>query len=574
MLLFVISCPIHAMTQTDFYYYNGKKMPLTLNENKVVISIPKDSVKTSERIRANVKALNKIKDEDFDIYVVHRSELERLASLDFWKKDSKNVLITPSYYTAYRTEVFASPYLNIRLKEEQDIGLLTSFAEQYGLKIIKQDPLMPLWYIIAITQDCGKNSLECANELWESGEFAASVPDLCSNDFTCSNELTGSNSSTRSNDPNFYDQWGLYNISYPGIDISATPAWNYATGKHVKIAILDTGVDSTHIDLASNISKLSYDSETNSSPGQFKGNHGTHCAGIAAAIKDNEIFIAGVAPEATIISISNSLDTTTNSKLKRADGIIWAYQHGADIISNSWFCDSHHLAIDEAIRDAFRYGRQGKGCIVVFSSGNDYSDINVNNISYPANCNDTILVVGAIKDSGSRALFSNYGPELDLVAPGVHVLSTIPFNQTEYKEGTSMACPHVAGVAALILERNPELTVNQVNSIINSNAKKIKVTYDVSKPDGLWNNEYGYGLVDAYSSVINTPTIVFVQNETITGTRTITADNIYVGKDVTDRKEQGDVVLGQGNITLEAGVVYIKNSTFVPVGTTLKIENQ
>lgn len=74
--------------------------------------------------------------------------------------------------------------------------------------------------------------------------------------------------------------------------------------------------------------------------------------------------------------------------------------------------------------------------------------------------------------------------------------------------------------------------------------------------------------------MINTPTIVFVQNETITGTRTITADNIYVGKDVTDRKEQGDVVLGQGNITLEAGVVYIKNSTFVPVGTTLKIENQ
>lgn len=74
--------------------------------------------------------------------------------------------------------------------------------------------------------------------------------------------------------------------------------------------------------------------------------------------------------------------------------------------------------------------------------------------------------------------------------------------------------------------------------------------------------------------MINTPTIVFVQNETITGTRTITADNIYVGKDVTDRKEQGDVVLGQGDITLEAGVVQIKNSTYVPAGTTLKIENQ
>ena len=560
MLLFVISCHIHAMTQTDFYYYNGKKMPLTLNENKVVISIPKDSVETCDSIRANVKDKNRIKDEVFDIYVIHRSELERLTSLDFWKNDSKNVLITPSYYTANKTEVFSSPYLNICLKEEQDIDLIISCAEQYGLKIIKQDPLMPLWYILAITQDCDKNSLECANELWESGQFAASVPDLCSDDFICSN------------DPDFYEQWGLYNINYQGIDISVSSAWNYATGKHVKIAILDTGVDTAHVDLASNISKLSYDTETNSSPCQINGYHGTHCAGIAAAIKDNSIYIAGVAPEATIVSISNSLDTTTNSKLKRADGIIWAYQHGVDIISNSWISDTHHSAIDDAIQDAFKYGRQGKGCVIVFASGNDGN----NSVSYPANSNDTILAVGAIKNTGSKASFSNYGPELDLVAPGVHILSTFPFNQIEYLDGTSMACPHVAGVAALILELNPELTVTQVNSIINSNAKKIMgdIYYNVVKPDGSWNIEYGYGLVDAYSSVINTPSLVYIQNETVTGTRMISADNIYVGRDVTDRKEQGDVILGQGDITLKAGVVQIKNSTFVPVGTTLKIVNQ
>ncbi|MBR5964466.1 MAG: S8 family serine peptidase, partial [Bacteroidaceae bacterium] len=137
-----------------------------------------------------------------------------------------------------------------------------------------------------------------------------------------------------------------------------------------------------------------------------------------------------------------------------------------------------------------------------------------------------------------------------------------------------MACPHVAGVAALVLERNSELTVNQVNSIINSSAKKLSgVFFDTTKPDGLWNIEYGYGLVDAYNSVINTPTTVYIQNDTITGTRFISADSIYVGKDVTNTKEYGDVMLGQGNITLKAEYLEIKNSTKVPLGTTIKTEN-
>ena len=137
-----------------------------------------------------------------------------------------------------------------------------------------------------------------------------------------------------------------------------------------------------------------------------------------------------------------------------------------------------------------------------------------------------------------------------------------------------MACPHVAGVAALVLERNPELTVTQVNSIINGNAKKLSgVNFNVTKADGSWNNEYGYGLVDAYNSVINTPNVVYIQNETLTGTNNITADNIYVGRNVTNRQEYGDVVLGSGNITLNAGYVEIRNSTTVPLGTTLTINN-
>ena len=174
-----------------------------------------------------------------------------------------------------------------------------------------------------------------------------------------------------------------------------------------------------------------------------------------------------------------------------------------------------------------------------------------------------------------RSTFSNYGTGLDIVAPGEDILSTIPNNHVDYMSGTSMACPHVSGVAALVLERNPELTVTQVNSIICQNTKKLsEVNFNETKTEGSWNEEYGYGLVDAYSSVINTPEIVYIQNDTITGTRAISANKIYVGRDVTDRKEYGDVILGQGDITLNAKSVIIKNSTTVPLGTKLKIENQ
>ena len=560
MILLFISCPIGMNAQSS-YYYKGKKIPLNYNHNKVCVSVSKDRNDINDEILKHVKVLDRIADSDYNIFIIQQSDQRRLLaskSLSL-KEDQNQILFSPCYNTLEGTEVFSTPYINVRLKKEQDIHILSSYAERYGLRIVKNDSLMPLWYILSISSDTGKNATEIANILWESGLFAASVPDLCSNDILCSN------------DPLFNKQWGLHNSYHANMDISICPAWNYATGKNIKIAILDTGVDMTHIDLASNMSSLSYDTETGTSPSMVYEDHATHCAGIASAVKDNGIQIAGVAPEATIISISNQLTIlSTNIQLKLADGLIWAYQHGADIISNSWYYPTPHPAIDEAIHDAFKYGRHGKGCVIVFASGNDSSNI----VSYPANCNDTILAVGSIKNTGTRVPSSNYGTALDIVAPGDSILSTLPNGTVGDNSGTSMACPHVAGVAALILERNSELTVNQVNSIIHSNAKKLSgVNFNVTKPDGSWNNEYGYGLVDAYSSVINTPGTVYIQNDTITGSRVISADSIYVGRDVTEGKPYGDVILGQGQIKLKAKSVTIKDSTIIPLGTTFNIEN-
>lgn len=564
IILVLTLCPKGAIAQTSYYYYKGERIPLSINNNKICIIIPKAKGEVSKKLLKDISVLDIIKDDFFDISIIQQSDFKKLSSSKFWEKEARSILLSSCYITKEGQEVFLTPYLNVRLKREQDFNLLLSYAQKYGLKIFKHDSLMPLWFILSITSETGKNSLDVANALWESGKFAASVPDLPSDKLQyCSN------------DPDFDKQWGLYNSYNPGIDISVCAAWGYSTGKNIKIAILDTGVDRYHNDLLSNISECSYNAYTDlvldQYQNQFYTGHGTLCAGIAAAIKDNNNKIAGVAPEATIIPIIHPFDSLNcNQQIKLARGITWAYENGADIISNSWGCPTRHSAIDEAILNAFRYGRNGKGCIIAFATGNSSNSF----ISYPANCNDTILAVGSIIRTGKRAASSQYGTGLDLVAPGDSILSLTPNNRVDTVSGTSMACPHVAGVAALVLERNPELTVTQVNSIICRYAKKLPdVTFNEIKPDGSWNEQYGYGLVDAYSSVINTPEIVYIQDDTITGTRTISADKIYVGKDVTDRKRHGDVILGQGDITMKAKSVIIKNSTTVPLGTKLKIGN-
>jgi hypothetical protein len=178
LLLIFISCSQHAIAQTDYYYYKGQKIPLILNEDKVVVSIPKDCDKASERILSNVHAQNMINDEVFGIYVISRSDFEKLTSLDFWEEDSKSVILTSSYFTANNEELYSTPYLTVKLKKEDDKDLLLLYAERYGLEIVRQDSFMLLWYILHVNPETEKSPLECANELYESGDFAESVPDF------------------------------------------------------------------------------------------------------------------------------------------------------------------------------------------------------------------------------------------------------------------------------------------------------------------------------------------------------------------------------------------------------------
>lgn len=329
---------------------------------------------------------------------------------------------------------------------------------------------------------------DAANAIYETGKFAASVADFVSNDKLISY------------DPNVTHQWGLYNPIYEGMDISISPAWNYSTGRGIKIGISDDGIELTHSDLAANIYPLSYDTESGTSPSRVFDPHGTHCAGIAAAVRNNGIQVAGVAPDAKLMSVSNSLRGVTKLEENLANGINWAWQNGADIISCSWWCAKNDI-LENAINQALARGREGKGCIFVKSAGNTGGAI-----SYPGDYRKEVLAIANMRIDGTLSGSSAFGDNLFVTAPGSNILSTIPGNSTSYMSGTSMAAPHVAGLAALILERNLKLTAAQVREIIAKNTKKVgNYTYNTTKQYGSWNKHYGYGLIDAYHAVLNTP---------------------------------------------------------------------
>ena len=164
--------------QSDFYYYRGEKIPLTRNEDKVVVSVPKEYDETSERIQANAGVLVTISDSFFQSFVITHSDFEKLGSLDFWKEDAEYVILTSSYFTENNEEVYATPYLSVRLKKEEDIDLLASYVEKYKLRFGDYKPLLPLWYVLSVTLESEKSPLQIANELYETGDFVAAAPDL------------------------------------------------------------------------------------------------------------------------------------------------------------------------------------------------------------------------------------------------------------------------------------------------------------------------------------------------------------------------------------------------------------
>jgi len=265
------------------------------------------------------------------------------------------------------------------------------------------------------------------------------------------------------NDPGFSKQWGLPKIN-------ATEAWENQKGdSNVVIAIIDTGVDYNHEDLTDKILRdengkvVGWNFVKNNDDPMDGNGHGTHCAGIAAASTNNGKGGAGVAWNCKIMPMKGLSDRGAGYAENLADCIVYAADKGADVLSNSWGSRMPSQTIYEAIKYAY-----GKGVVVVAAAGHS----NSSGAHYPSG-HPEVISVAATDSKDKKASFSNYGTTVDISAPGVAIYSSIPGDKYASFSGTSMACPHVAGVAAMILSENPELDNKAVKEIIVKGSDEI-----------------------------------------------------------------------------------------------------
>jgi len=259
-----------------------------------------------------------------------------------------------------------------------------------------------------------------------------------------------------------------------GADIKAVPAWDVAKGDaEVVIAVLDTGIDFMHPDLAAKTVSSGRDFANDDDEAIDDHWHGTHVAGIAAAVTGNGAGVAGVAWNCRILPVKVIDEYGDGYYSWIIDGIIWATDQGADVINLSVGGD----VPDPFLEDACQYAHD-HGVVIVAAAGN-----NAGAVLYPAACDDTVLATAASDYNDAIASFSNFGPEVDVAAPGVWILGPAPLNYVGagqppyiFASGTSAAAPHVAGLAALIRSAKPGLTAAEIMMIVRYAADDINRT--------------------------------------------------------------------------------------------------
>jgi thermitase len=282
------------------------------------------------------------------------------------------------------------------------------------------------------------------------------------------------------NDTDFVEQWGLNKIQ-------ALQAWTITHGvKSVKIAILDSGIDPDHFDLIGKI--VVRQNFSDSFYYQDKYGHGTHVAGIAAATPGNNTGIAGIGYDSSLMNIKVLGDKGNGDFAWIIRGIIWAVDHGANVINLSLASDTDSAEMKEAIDYAWN-----KGAVIVVAAGNGGKSDPVYPAAYP-NC----IAVTATDSHDQLYPFANYGRWVSVAAPGSS-FSTVPGGNYETLDGTSMAASYVSGLAGLAFsvakDKNGNKKVNdEVRTAILNNCDNIGV-------DGT-----GKGRINAYKTIISLTT--------------------------------------------------------------------
>jgi len=295
------------------------------------------------------------------------------------------------------------------------------------------------------------------------------------------------------NDQSWMHQWGPRKVK-------ADYAWNVTLGSsNVLVAIIDSGIDYTHPDLAPNYVPLGFDWANNDPDPLDDFGHGTHCAGIVAAVTNNSIGIAGLA-QVRIMAEKALSSEGFGYYSWVANSIYHAVDAGAQVISMSFGGPGDSEAVHDALKYAYNHG-----VLLVAAAGNEGNSLPY----YPA-AYEEVIAVSATDASDIIAQFSSFGMWIELAAPGVNIYSTMPtyhvplneppFNMSlnyDFASGTSMACPHVTGVAALVWSTFPDYPVYKIRQILRRTADDLG---DVG-----FDEFYGYGRVNAERAVVGIP---------------------------------------------------------------------
>lgn len=582
-----------------FYYFQGQKILLPLDNTALAARLM--PMATAEA-RAFVESTNLF--ESFDT----RDEIPtpRLALLALRPGhaplDTIRVLnaraevefATPIFTFPGGTRYILTDEFIVRFRDEVELAQRESFNRLREAEFVRTRTGNERVWIMRVMNPKNVNALDLANAYVESGLVEYAEPN-----FVVQMPLTPATAQSPAvatgncslplvpppNDPEYSNQWSLcnygqFNLSgaLTGKDIRAYRAWDIMIGaNNVYIAIIDEGVDSTHPDLSPNIisgwNVISDTANTEPAPNDY---HGTEVAGIAAAVGNNGVGIAGVCWRCKIMPIKVAYENPSGSGIWLteiawlADGIDQAWKRGADVLSNSWTLTGGPSAdVHDAIFRAYSYGRcttlncstgnPGVGSAVLFASGNENNTF----ISYPA-ADPNVIAVGASNwcdqrvspgggCNGLQSWGSNYGlvtQTVDLVAPGLTIRTTA--NPYTWTNGTSMATPMVAGVVGLMysLNQNHEPIIpDDVKHILQVSAD------DINLPG--FDRETGYGRLNAFRALQAMYDLTIGTNDGLA--------NVRVGQTLTftqyfTNTGYNDVTSGVLSVTLPSGYAYLSST--------------
>ena len=488
IVLYNLQCQAQINKDSTYYYYHGQRIYIPLNNKEFALYFEdsisaKSSGLVTKKVYTNPTMMHcVIVNDNYDNIVNSLKQLRGIKSVEPVIGYDKTTAVSNLFY--------------VKLKNETDFEKMEKLADSMNVSIARKLDFTKNWYALQTDVRSKGNSIVMSNLFWETGWFEDVDPGFIFQFSPCSSCVTDSFFSSK--------QWGMQAIH-------ACDAWNLTTGNsNVKVAVIDEGIYESHREFSNTSIRFSYDVQNNRSGSHIYGYHGTMVGGVIFA-GHNDYQIAGIAPNVSMINLCQNLNPSDTLAEKMAKAIHLAVNQQADVINCSWGdqngqVELHSPLLESAIDSAIDYGRNGKGCIVVFAAGN-YNYM----VDYPGNYRKEILTVGAsnkrdkrwCKNLNGRMIGSSMGDNLDVMAPGDSIYSAAYANY--YQEaGTSFATPHVSGIAALMLSVNPNLTGQQVRNIIESTAQKVggyNYQQTANHPNGTWNYEMGYGLVDAYAAV-------------------------------------------------------------------------